>query len=90
MYERIIEIFDQASQDKQLVLLSMTGKVKFYSAGTDLAEFAKMAVRDFIWTSFFLNERYSLLDINNIGFKTISSTWTSFIRKIYWKIYWFS
>jgi enoyl-CoA hydratase/carnithine racemase len=45
MYERIIQILDQAAQDKQLVLLSMTGKGKFYSAGTDLADFAKMAVR---------------------------------------------
>lgn len=45
MYERIIEIFDQASQDKQLILLSITGKGKFYSAGTDLADFAKMAVK---------------------------------------------
>jgi len=43
MYERIIQILDQASQDKQLVLLSFTGKGKFYSAGTDLADFAKMA-----------------------------------------------
>jgi len=45
MYERIIQILDQAAQDKQLVLLSMTGKGKFYSSGTDLADFAKMAVR---------------------------------------------
>jgi len=51
MYERIIQILDQAAQDKQLVLLSMTGKGKFYSAGTDLADFAKMAVR-FICNSF--------------------------------------
>jgi hypothetical protein len=29
----------------------MTGKGKFYSAGTDLADFAKMAVR-FIWNLF--------------------------------------
>lgn len=45
MYERIIQIFDQASQDKQLILLSFTAKGKFYSSGTDLADFAKMAVR---------------------------------------------
>lgn len=45
MYERIIEIVDQAAQDKQLVLLSLTGKGKFFSSGTDLADFAKMAVR---------------------------------------------
>ncbi|CAF1311239.1 unnamed protein product [Rotaria sordida] len=43
MYERIMEIFDQATQDKQLILISFTGKGKFYSAGTDLADFAKMA-----------------------------------------------
>jgi enoyl-CoA hydratase/carnithine racemase len=45
MYNRIIQILDEAAQDKQLVLLSFTGKGKFYSAGTDLADFAKMAVR---------------------------------------------
>ena len=44
MYEYIIQILDQAAQDKELVLLSITGKGKFYSAGTDLADFAKMAV----------------------------------------------
>ncbi|CAF1234791.1 unnamed protein product [Rotaria sp. Silwood1] len=43
MYERIIQILDQAAQDKELILLSFTGKGKFYSAGTDLADFAKMA-----------------------------------------------
>lgn len=43
MYERLIEILDQAAADKQLVLLSMTGSGKFYSSGTDLADFAKMA-----------------------------------------------
>jgi hypothetical protein len=47
IYERIIEIFDQAAQDKQLILLSMTEKGKFYSSGTDLADFAKMVVRIF-------------------------------------------
>jgi len=45
MYEKIIEILDQAAQDKQLVLLTFTGRGKFYSAGTDLVDFAKMAVR---------------------------------------------
>ena len=44
MYERIIQILEQAGQDKQLVLLSLTGNGKFFSAGTDLADFAKMAV----------------------------------------------
>lgn len=47
MYERLIEILDQAAADKQLVLLSMTGSGKFYSSGTDLADFAKMAVLSF-------------------------------------------
>jgi hypothetical protein len=32
IYERIIEIFDQDAQDKQLILLSMTEKGKFYSS----------------------------------------------------------
>ena len=45
MYERLIEILDQAAEDKQVTLVSLTGKGKFYSSGTDLADFAKMAVR---------------------------------------------
>jgi peroxisomal 3,2-trans-enoyl-CoA isomerase len=44
MYKRIIEIFDEASEDEQLVLLSVTGNGKFYSSGTDLADPAKMFV----------------------------------------------
>ena len=44
MYERLIEILDQAAQDKQVTLVSLTGSGKFYSSGTDLADFAKMAV----------------------------------------------
>ena len=35
MYERIMKIFDQVTQDKQLILLPMTGKEKFYSDGTE-------------------------------------------------------
>jgi peroxisomal 3,2-trans-enoyl-CoA isomerase len=62
MYERIIQIFDQAAQDKQLVLLSVTGKGKFYSSGTDLADFAKMAVRIYL---FFFSYKMILLDIIN-------------------------
>jgi enoyl-CoA hydratase/carnithine racemase len=69
MYEKIIQILDQAAQDKQLVLLSITGKGKFYSAGTDLADFAKMAVRLF-WI-FILKIKYYLIDINNNKFKRI-------------------
>ena len=48
MYERVTQIVNEASNDEQLVLLTITGNGKFYSAGTDLAAFAKMAVRDFI------------------------------------------
>ena len=46
MYERLIEILDRAGQDPQVVLLSITGSGKFYSSGTDLADFAQMAVSD--------------------------------------------
>ena len=35
MAERIIKIFDQATQDKQLILLPMTGKKICYSDGTE-------------------------------------------------------
>jgi peroxisomal 3,2-trans-enoyl-CoA isomerase len=45
MYERLISIMDQAAEDKELTLISITGKGKFYSSGTDLADFATMAVR---------------------------------------------
>jgi len=64
MYERIIQILDQAAQDKQLVLLSITGKGKFYSAGTDLADFAKMAVSTFSNFSFYIKAAltYSTID----------------------------
>ncbi|CAF1430143.1 unnamed protein product [Rotaria magnacalcarata] len=41
MYERITEIFDEAAKDKELILLSITGKGKFYSAGTDLTNSAE-------------------------------------------------
>ncbi len=46
MYERITEILDQAANDEQLVLLSITGKGKFYSSGTDLSDPAKSFVRE--------------------------------------------
>ncbi|UJR29818.1 hypothetical protein I4U23_017361 [Adineta vaga] len=51
MYERYIEILDQAAQDKQLVLLSITAKGKFYSSGTDLADFAKWLLLDGVFAS---------------------------------------
>jgi peroxisomal 3,2-trans-enoyl-CoA isomerase len=41
MYEGITQILDQAANDEQLVLLSLTGKGKFYSSGTDLSDPAK-------------------------------------------------
>jgi len=62
MYERIIQIFDEATIDKQLLLLSLTGKGKFYSAGTDLADFAKMAV---CFIFIFLLFKFYLIDIIN-------------------------
>ncbi len=46
MYERITEILDQAANDEQLVLLSITGKGKFYSSGTDLSDPAKSFVSE--------------------------------------------
>lgn len=45
MYERMIQIFDDAAKDEELVLLSITGKGKYYSAGTDLTDPAKSFVR---------------------------------------------
>lgn len=47
IYERIIEIFDQDAQDKQLILLSMTEKGKFYSSW-----FCKDGCKDFLFSSF--------------------------------------
>ncbi|CAF0961861.1 unnamed protein product [Didymodactylos carnosus] len=43
MYERLIQIFSEAEKDEQLVLISLVGRGRFYSSGTDLADFAKMA-----------------------------------------------
>jgi len=37
MYESVTQILDEAANDEQLVLLSITGKGKFYSSGTDLS-----------------------------------------------------
>jgi enoyl-CoA hydratase/carnithine racemase len=44
MYGAITQILDEASKDEQLILLSMTGKGKFYSSGTDLSDPAKSFV----------------------------------------------
>jgi len=41
MYVAMTQILQSAAQDEQLVLLSMTGKGKYYSSGTDLADPAK-------------------------------------------------
>jgi enoyl-CoA hydratase/carnithine racemase len=49
MYEDITQILDEASKDEQLVLLSITGKGKFYSSGTDLSDPAKSFVCLFIY-----------------------------------------
>lgn len=46
MYERLIDILERAGKDPQVVLLSITGNGKFYSSGTDLADFAQMAVSE--------------------------------------------
>ena len=45
MYERITQIFEEASKDEHLILLSITGKGKFYSSGTDLSDPSKSFVR---------------------------------------------
>jgi enoyl-CoA hydratase/carnithine racemase len=45
MYECITQILDDAANDEQLILLSFTGKGKFYSSGTDLADPAKALVK---------------------------------------------
>ncbi|UJR16577.1 hypothetical protein I4U23_003478 [Adineta vaga] len=41
MYDGITQILNEAAKDEELVLLSMTGKGKFYSSGTDLSDPAK-------------------------------------------------
>lgn len=45
MYESITHILHEAENDANLVLLSMTGKGKYYSSGTDLADPSKALVR---------------------------------------------
>lgn len=56
MYECLTNILDQAENDPDLVLLTMTGKGKFYSAGTDLSEpmksfvcFSFISSKDFLF-----------------------------------------
>jgi peroxisomal 3,2-trans-enoyl-CoA isomerase len=44
MYENITQILNDAAKDEQLILLSITGKGKFYSSGTDLSDPAKSFV----------------------------------------------
>ncbi|CAF1057046.1 unnamed protein product [Rotaria sordida] len=41
MYDRLTEILNQGAKDEELVLLSITGKGKYYSSGTDLTDPAK-------------------------------------------------
>jgi len=45
MYECITQILDDAENDEELILLSITGKGKFYSSGTDLSDPTKLFVR---------------------------------------------
>lgn len=47
MYESITQILEEAANDEQLVLLSITGKGKYYCAGTDLMDSAKAMVNSF-------------------------------------------
>ncbi|CAF1196352.1 unnamed protein product [Adineta steineri] len=46
MYDNITQILNQANKDEQLILLSITGKGKFYSSGTDLTDPAKSFLSD--------------------------------------------
>jgi enoyl-CoA hydratase/carnithine racemase len=55
MYEGITQILDEAANDEQLVLLSLTGKGKFYSSGTDLSDPAKAFVNSFSFFVFFFH-----------------------------------
>ncbi|CAF0907199.1 unnamed protein product [Adineta ricciae] len=41
MYDGITQVLNEAAQDPDLVLLSVTGRGKFYSSGTDLSDPAK-------------------------------------------------
>lgn len=44
MYEEIIDILDQGKEDEQLVLVTFTGKGKFFSSGADLTGPLQMLV----------------------------------------------
>lgn len=44
MYDSITDVVNAAAKDEDLVLLSVTGRGKFYSAGTDLSDPAKLFV----------------------------------------------
>jgi enoyl-CoA hydratase/carnithine racemase len=53
MYECITRILDDAENDEELILLSITGKGKFYSSGTDLSDPTKLFVRLIFFSFFF-------------------------------------
>ena len=59
MYVRVTNILDQAEHDPDLVLLTITGKGKFYSAGTDLSEPMKSFVS---FSCFFCSQRNSFVN----------------------------
>lgn len=46
MYDGITQVLNEAAQDPDLVLLSVTGRGKFYSSGTDLSDPAKSFVNE--------------------------------------------
>lgn len=44
MYDCLTKIFNEAANDKNLILLSLTGKGVYYSSGTDLTNALKLLV----------------------------------------------
>jgi enoyl-CoA hydratase/carnithine racemase len=44
MYEFITEILEEATNDEELILISITGKGKYFSSGADLSDSAKTFV----------------------------------------------
>jgi enoyl-CoA hydratase/carnithine racemase len=49
MYQELIDILDEGKRDEQLVVISFTGKGKFYSAGADLTGPLQMLVSTVIF-----------------------------------------
>lgn len=70
MYQCLTDVLHQAANDPELVLLTITGNGKFYSAGTDLSEPMKAFVN--LYSVLFQLILFVCLDICRYRCRTIN------------------